>query len=548
MKLTAVILSLAIVMALAIPAFADENDVAGEVSASTGIINADELQQMMDDFVAKYSLDTRNRSLCVGFCYLKTGDMWFYNEGKWCYSASLYKVPVSMLLAEREVAGEISADTVYENKYYTGSLETLEQKAIVNSNNDAGHALADWMGGTYNGKCADQLIKFTDLPESYFNDDFFSVSYYNVNFYTQILRTLYNNQENYPRIIDYMKQAQPNAYLRTYLEGKYEVAQKYGAFEETKVTPTKNNNHAGGIIFTPNPIAVTVMTVNVDNFNDRIGEIAQMLADYALVLDTRYEAYEAEQARAAQEEAERLAREEQERLAAEAAASQQAAVSTPAPTVNPDQSVFVEQPEATETPAAEKEKKSFGEVIGNFLSNTDSTQRIIIIAGLGIFIIGLALLIVALNMRHRRRYDDDYEEEYEDEDFDDEEMLEPPALKRRERKMTERESEYYDEVPQNNDQEEYYDINDYAQPETEKYLDEEEAPYEQEEEPVADGQQDYLDESEDFLDSDTVLDQSDLEDFKSDFLFDEYSAYNDTDYTPEDPDPSAGGNHYAPRH
>ena len=323
-KWIAFFLSLVMMMALSSAAFAAEVS-ASEAEESYGIIDGDELKKMFDDFVAQYGLDTRNRSFSVGFCYLRTGDMWFYNDGKWYYSASLYKVPVSMLLAEREVAGEITADTVFENIYSTGSLDTLERKAIVNSNNDAGHALVEWMGGSYNGKCADQLIKFTDLPESYFIKDFYDYSYYSVNFYTQVLKTLYENQQNYPRIIDYMKQAQPGAYLRTSLEGIYEVAQKYGAFEEVKANPTKNNNHAAGIIYTPNPIIVTVMTINVENYNNRIGDVAKMLSDYALTLDAKYDSYIAEKERAEREEAERLAREEEERLAREAAEAQAAA-------------------------------------------------------------------------------------------------------------------------------------------------------------------------------------------------------------------------------
>ena len=323
-KWIAFFLSLVMVMALSSTAFAAEVS-ASEAEESYGIIDGDELKKMLDDFVAQYGLDTRNRSFSVGFCYLRTGDMWFYNDGKWYYSASLYKVPVSMLLAEREVAGEITADTIFENIYSTGSLDTLERKAIVNSTNDAGHALVEWMGGTYNGKCADQLIRLTDLPESYFIQDFYDYSYYSVNFYTQVLKTLYENQQNYPRIIDYMKQAQPGAYLRTSLEGVYEVAQKYGAFEEVKANPTKNNNHAAGIIYTPNPIVVTVMTINVENYNNRIGDVAKMLSDYALTLDAKYDSYIAEKERAEREEAERLAREEEERLAREAAEAQAAA-------------------------------------------------------------------------------------------------------------------------------------------------------------------------------------------------------------------------------
>jgi hypothetical protein len=557
-KWIVIIISLAMMLALAGTAFATEEN-STKADDSYGIIDADELQKMFDDFVAQYGLNTKNRSFSVGFCYLKTGDMWFYNEGKWYYSASLYKVPVSMLLAEREVAGEITADTVFENIYSTGSLDTLEKKAIVNSNNDAGHALVEWMGGTYNGKCADQLIKLTELPESYFIQDFYDYSYYSVNFYTQVLKTLYNNQQNYPRIIDYMKQAQPGAYLRTYLEGTYEVAQKYGAFEEVKANPTKNNNHAGGIIFTPNPIVVTVMTINVENFNNRIGDAAKMLSDYALKLDAKYDSYMAEKLRAEQEEADRIAREEEERLAREAAEAQAAAQSATSSdeTGNPPDSVFMNrtpEPENTQAQSAAtnttatSDKGGFFSVLAGF--GLDYTQRIIVVAGVGIFVLGLILLIAALSMRRRRKYEDEYdadeyddeEEEYED---DEDDYLEPPPVRKKNRRLTKREEEFYDDFQSSerqDNEEAYYDMDDYkpAQPEE----DEEFADYESDESYQENYDNEEFLESDDFLGTDSFLDDGELDELREDFDDEELNPYSDDDLTDGKNDRSG----YIPRH
>ena len=98
----------------------------------------------------------------------------------------------------------------------------------------------------------------------------------------------------------------------------------------------------GGIIYTPNPIILTIMSVNMESYNARIGELAKMFADYALTLDSRYDSFVAEQELLARQEADRLAAEEAERLAAEQAEQAKAAeaaaavpapvVSTPAPT------------------------------------------------------------------------------------------------------------------------------------------------------------------------------------------------------------------------
>ena len=573
-------LCLMMLFSLSVTAFATDvaapaADTADKASTDTGIIDAAEMQKMLDDYVAQYSLNTKGRAFCVGFCYLKTGDMWFYNEDKWCYSASLYKVPVSMLCAQKEMAGEITADTRYENQYNTGTLDQLEMKALVNSDNDAGHALVQWMGGTYAGKCADQIIQFTDLPESYFNQDFFSVSYYNVNFFTQVLRELYNNQQNYPRIINYMKQMKTGLGipdLAANLGGTYEVAQKYGSFEETKTNPPKNNKHVGGIIYTPSPIAVTIMTVNIDNFPDRIGEVAKMLADYSLTLDSRYAAYQAEQARQAQEEAARAAQAEQERLAAEAAARQAQMAATSSNTPDPNVSIFVGNGSSgsSNTNSTSSSSGISASGLKALFDGMDSTQKIIILAGIAVFVVGILLLIVALIVRARRNRDDDYDEDYEDydeyDDYDDrrsrkaaktkaakpEKVKEtkadrgsgkksrakpaaPAETKRSSRKMSKREEEYYDDLPAQDvgDEEFYYDPEEFAQPEGDAYgyddasayddgyaYDDsayDEAAYDEGAYDDASFGEDFPDDAldgQDYLTDDSFLDDSDFDDFK----------------------------------
>ena len=337
------------------------------------------------------------------------------------------------------------------------------------------------------------------------------------------------------------------------------MAQKYGAFEEVKTNPTKNNNHAAGIIYTPNPIVVTVMTVNVENFNNRIGDVAKMLSDYALKLDAKYDSYVAEKLRAEQEEAERLAREEQERIARETAEAQAAAVQT-APsaseTGNPPSSVFMNstpepqnsQPANAETPVS-SEKNGLFSVLAGF--GLDSTQRIIVIAGVGIFVLGLILLIVALSMRRHRKYDDGYDDDFDDE-YDDEEeyeededdYLEPPPVRKKNRRLTKREQEYYDDFPKSKQQdaeEPYYDIDDFKadQPEPEEdysdYDDHFEQDYQTNEE--------FLD-GDDFLGTDSFLDDGELDEFREDFGDEELNPYSDEDLTDGKNDRSG----YIPRH
>ena len=383
--------------------------------------------------------------------------------------------------------------------------------------------MVEWMGGTYAGKCADQIIKYTDLPKNYFNQDFFDYSYYNVEFYTQVLKTLYNNPDQFPHVLDYMKQAQPGAYLRTNIEGKYDVAQKYGAFEEVKANPVKNNNHVGGIIYTPNPIALTIMSVNMENYNKRIGDLTEMFVDYALELDGKVDAYEAEQVRLQKEEAERLVREEQERLAREEEerkAAEAVVVSTPAPTVAPTQA-----PSAViAAPSTSQPEKASG--IGN-------TQKIILIAGLAVFIVGLALLLVILNGKRRRKASAEPHDDYDDDEYDggDDEYLEPPEVRR---------NPHHEPINYNYNSNEGYEDEDYE--ELQPPVREAETQGEEPDEYLTDG---------DYLENDTFLDQSDYKDFQTDYGYGNYSAY-DTEVYEEKPQEktrfTGTGNHYKPKH
>ena len=163
MRLLSLIMTVLILAAMGTAGFAEavpgEPVSAGEPAAlpatdNGGIIDASELQQWMDSFVQEHNLNQNYMRFSVGFWYSGTGESWYYDADQWMYSASLYKVPVSMLMAEKEAAGELTLDTVVNGT----TLEYLESTALVYSNNDSGHSMVSWLGGTYAGKCSDMTI------------------------------------------------------------------------------------------------------------------------------------------------------------------------------------------------------------------------------------------------------------------------------------------------------------------------------------------------------------------------------------------------------
>ena len=247
-----------------ISAFADEPD--------TGIIDAAYLDSWLSE---NYPAD-----VSVGFIYTRTGDAYYYNADDWMYSASMYKVCANMLLSEKMRDEGFGLSDTYNGMTW----EYLMSSSLVASNNDSGHYIVDYLGGTYSGKASDQAKKFApSLADDYYTQDFYDYSYYTARFMTEVMRTLYEGgDEQYPYVQSYMRQAQPDDYFHEKLGDRYEIEQKYGAFEEK----TGNKlNHCTGIIYTPTPIIVTVMTRNVSAWMDKIGDISQFLADYSLELD-----------------------------------------------------------------------------------------------------------------------------------------------------------------------------------------------------------------------------------------------------------------------
>lgn len=287
------------------------------------IINEEEIQGIINDYLSSKNISPEKVS--IGFCYTATGDEWFMNGDEWIYPASLYKVPLMMLLSEKVSSGELTQ----ESNIGGLTVSQIEEYVIVYSNNDWAHTIRAYLGGDETWRT--EAMKYSKLEEAAYDPDYMTYCYFNAKYITDVIETLYASPECYPNIIECMGQAKPGEYLRTNLEGQCNIAQKYGSYIEPNGTW---NNHAAGIIYTPNPIIVTIMTRNVDNYNAVIGNIAELLAHYALTLDSRLEIFEkqklaaqvaAEQAAADQAAAEQRAAEEAEQAAAEKQAAEKAA-------------------------------------------------------------------------------------------------------------------------------------------------------------------------------------------------------------------------------
>ena len=311
-----------LLLALLLLLSAAPSALAEEADPEDSLIDGELLEEWMATYAHGQGMDRDWQDFSVGFCYTATGDCWYHNGDVFMYSASMYKVPVCMMISEKIAAGEFTwTDTIQGS-----TVEYLVSETLIKSNNDYGHLLANYLGGSYFGKCSDLSIGYTDLDPAYFPREFSEKSYYSARYMTQVMRTLYEGgEERFPRVIEYLLQAQPNEYMNLKFKDKYPVAQKYGAYDEGN---GYNNNHDAAIVYTPTPIIVVVMTRNVGDYQNHIADVANFLAEYSLTLDRE------------------LADREARRAAAEAAAP------TPEPTPEPTPAPTPEPtPELTPVPA-----------------------------------------------------------------------------------------------------------------------------------------------------------------------------------------------------
>lgn len=319
------LLSTVMFLMCAVPALADDTAQTDDAVVTTEttdeidmtIFDSDELQSMVESFIEEYkSYGVKPERFSIAYTYLATGETWYYNADTWLYSASMYKVPLMMILAQKEADGELTQESNLKGI----TLAKAENSILVYSNNDYAHLMLSYLGTDQEAR--EMYKQFSSLPDDYYDSDFVDYSYFTARFMDDVMNTLYSNPERFPHIIDCLKQAQPEDWFHLYTDDDLVIAQKYGSYNEF--------NSTTGIIYTPNPVILTVMTKNVESAEKVIGSAAKMFVDYTLTLDDKLESYQQEKADAiklAEEEAKAAQEAEEERIAqeeAEKAAQEQA--------------------------------------------------------------------------------------------------------------------------------------------------------------------------------------------------------------------------------
>ena len=410
------LLALALFASASLPAFADEADVAkGETSMEItpeyaeevrqmrgdGILDTEELDRLAEEFITEHKLNKDRISF--GYCYLETGDEYFYNGDTWYYPGSVYKVPLMMLVAEKVSAGELEQD----GDFMGMPLSRVEEYILTYSNNDWAHNVRRWLhDGAGDQVWRKAAMAYADLDESYYSTDYADYCYYTARYITRVLETLYfGGEERFPNVIPCMLDGNPVNYFKLSDEMRqYEIAQKYGSFIDQN---NRNWNATVGIIYTEHPIIVSVLTLDAPNAEKVLSDAAILFTNYTKQVDGRLDAY-----REAQAEAERQ-RQEEERAAEEQRQAEQ-------------QAVLEQQAEAEHREEVKAKQKNL--------------RRVALIVGIagGALALGLIVGAVLTSRRNKRKRYETYRRRFEEE-MRQERLAREPAARRR--------SEPYAETP-----------------------------------------------------------------------------------------------------
>lgn len=402
------LLALALFASVSLPAFADEADVAkGETSMEItpeyaeevrqmrgdSILDTEELDRLAEEFITEHKLKKENTAF--GYCYLETGDEYYYNGDTWFYPGSVYKVPLMMLIAEKVSAGELEQD----GDFMGMPLRTVEEYILTYSNNDWAHNVRRWLhDGAGDQVWRKAAMAYADMDESYYSPDYADYCYYTARYITRVLETLYyGGEERFPNVIPCMLGGNPVNYFKLSDEMRqYEIAQKYGSFVDQNY---RNWNATVGIIYTEHPIVVSVLTLDAPNAEKVLSDTAILFTNYTKQVDGRLDAY-----REAQAEAERQRREE-ERAAEEQRAAEQQAVQ--------EQQAEIQRRE--EVKEKQKGLRSMALIVG--------------IAG-GALALGLIVGAVLTSRRNKRKRYETYRRRFEEE-MRQERLAREPAARRR---------------------------------------------------------------------------------------------------------------------
>lgn len=225
---------------------------------------ASSLAALFDSFRAEWGLTESN--FAVSYYDTVTGESYDWNETHMMVAASTFKLPLNLYYYEKENAGELEPDTLITQGGAT--LDVCHYLSIVESNNEISHALL-YRIGTF-PEYKEAMRKYFTMTDDEIDPKYYQDNYYCTRMMMDTLKYLYARQDEFPELIDYMKQSNPqNGYFKAKVT-EMEVAHKYGDFEGAE--------NDVGIFYAEHPFLLAVYTQNVGE--TVVQDAARLAADY----------------------------------------------------------------------------------------------------------------------------------------------------------------------------------------------------------------------------------------------------------------------------
>ena len=296
------LLALILLLSCAFPAAADEP--AYDFSSIS-------LADAIADFMTEHKLTETN--FAMGWYDIESGESFYVNGDSFFKAASMYKLPLAMVCYDRIAEGTLNPKTNYSG----WQLGVALKHAITQSNNEAAaamrHAISYDQVTYRNAMAAYSGLDVETFPYTYYSGNHISPE-----FMINTLKTLWDRSEDFPELIEDLKNASPGMCFATDEDRQFEMGHKYGAFEGAV--------DDCAIVWADRPYLLVAFTQDAYYAERALRELYSMMEDYAVYLHEQDVA--AEEARLAEEqaaaEAQRLAEEqaaeEARRIAEEQAA------------------------------------------------------------------------------------------------------------------------------------------------------------------------------------------------------------------------------------
>lgn len=277
-KLLCLAAALCILLSLLPTAFAEEGDERFRDKTWEEVVEA---------FMAEHGTDPD--LVAFGYYNTVTGEEHYHRGDEYMITGSMFKVPLNMLYTEKVARGEIDWDTKFGGIAYSNLLEW----SIINSDNQMAEIL--WKAtGSYR-TYRELICPYMGVDPETVDHMYWVNNYFTSEQMIHCLKTLYENQENFPRLIDTMLRAEPENYFKFHQQD-YEIAHKYGYLVEG--WHLYMNDCA--ICYTDDPILIVLFTDTIKDPYVTMTDFCSLMCDY-----TQYHTAlrREEEARQAEEEA-----------------------------------------------------------------------------------------------------------------------------------------------------------------------------------------------------------------------------------------------------